>query len=100
MKRKFLVHNALVRWFALCFLTVLSASIVASAGELDERRAVIQRGLNFIYMFGSEEKNLDEYGSDLLWCFYSVWHTSSDRELSESAARMGRELAQRWRKLN
>jgi hypothetical protein len=40
---------------------------------------------------------VDAYGSDLLWCFYTISHTSRDRGLSASAARAGRELARRWR---
>src|SRR5215467_5377883 len=97
--RNSLRQKARVRFFILCVL-VLGASALARAGELEDRRAAIQRGLNFIYSVGLDDQNLEDYGSDLLWCFYSVWHTSSDRQLSESAAHMGRELAQRWRKLN
>lgn len=95
-----LLYSARVRWLVLCCLVVLSTSVAVNAGELEDRRGAIQRGLNFIYSVGSDDQNLADFGSDLLWCFYSVWHTSSDRELSESAARMGRDLARRWRKLN
>lgn len=100
MRRKFFLRNVHVSWFVLFFLISVGASVLATAGELEDRRAAIQRGLNFIYSVGSDDQNLEDYGSDLLWCFYSVWHTSSDRELSKAAARMGRELAQRWRRLN
>ena len=93
-------HKVRVGSFILCCLVVSSTLVTAAAGELEDRRAAIQRGLNFIYSVGSDDQNLEDYGGDLLWCFYSVWHTSSDRELSDTAARMGRELAQRWRKLN
>lgn len=89
-----------MRWFIGCFLFIVGFPIAGSAGKVDNRHVVIQRGLNFIYTVASDDHNLDEYGGDLLWCFYSVWHTSGDRELAESAARMGRELAQRWRKLH
>jgi hypothetical protein len=36
----------------------------------------------------------------MLWCFYTVSHTSRDPQLRGSASRMGRELAQRWRKIH
>lgn len=100
MRQESFSHHGRVRWLVLCFVVVLGASVIGSAGEMEDRRVAIRRGLNFIYSVGSNDQNLEDYGSDLLWCFYSVWHTSSDRELSESAARMGRELARRWRKLN
>src|SRR5262249_8605981 len=67
------------------------------ASPLEDRRAAINRALKFVYATASDETHFDKYGSDLLWCFYSISHTSSDRSLRASAARMGRDLARRWR---
>jgi hypothetical protein len=68
------------------------------AEELDKRGAAIERALAFLHRAASNDANLEEYGADLLWCFYSVSHTAQDRKLRETSAQMGRELAMRWRK--
>lgn len=67
---------------------------------LRDRKAAITRALDFVYTTASDDKNFNRYGSDMLWCFYSIAHTSRDRALSQSAARMGRDLARRWRALH
>jgi hypothetical protein len=64
--------------------------------EADRARA-IDRGLTFIYRTAVDPANFSLYGSDYLWCFYEIAATSSDRRLSERAAAMGRERAERWR---
>ena len=64
---------------------------------MDDRHAAIDRALNFLYKTASDDAAFSRYGADLLWCLYTISHTSSDHELSESARRMGRELAVRWR---
>src|SRR3712207_8083003 len=43
------------------------------------------------------EKNFSEYGSDYLWCFYTLSEALSDTEARTMARRMGRERARRWR---
>jgi hypothetical protein len=89
-----------VRRFLLTLIAVLAASHLLHAGPLEDRRAAIDRALNFVYRTASDDGNLAQFGGDMLWCFYSISHTASDRELSQTAARMGRELAQRWSKLH
>jgi hypothetical protein len=85
----------------ICFLfAVFTTCSTLHAGEVEDRRAAIQRGLEFLHNFASAAANVKQYGFDLMWCFYSIGHTSSDRELSEAATRMGKELAQRWRWLH
>jgi hypothetical protein len=64
--------------------------------EADRRRAV-RRGLRFIYRTALDEKNFEQYGSDYLWCFYTVSESVSDAGLRRMARRMGRERARRWR---
>ncbi|HKV94627.1 MAG TPA: hypothetical protein VJW20_18930 [Candidatus Angelobacter sp.] len=64
----------------------------------DPRHAAIDRALDFLYRSASDQKIFSRHGFDLLWAFYSISHTARERQLRESAARMGRELAFRWRK--
>jgi len=81
--------------------TIHAGSLAPQARiPLQDRKAAINRALNFIYATAANENHFAEHGHDLMWCFYSISHTSRDRELSQSAARMGRELAQRWRQLH
>src|SRR5262245_50559824 len=58
----------------------------------DKARA-IRRGLDFIYRTAKDEKNYAEYGSDYLWCFYTVAATTSDPDLKAHATKMARERA-------
>ncbi|HYH83941.1 MAG TPA: hypothetical protein VEX60_00575 [Pyrinomonadaceae bacterium] len=65
--------------------------------EGDRRRAV-RRGLRFIYRTALDENNFEQYGSDYLWCFYTVGESVSDAGLRRTARRMGVERARRWRR--
>jgi hypothetical protein len=67
---------------------------------LDKRGVAIDRALSFLNRIASNESNIERYGADLLWCFYSISHTSRDPELRDNSTRMGRELAQRWLRLH
>jgi hypothetical protein len=87
-----------VRFLFCCFLAAVAAGSTLQASSLDDRHAAIDRALNFLYTTASDDANFSRYGPDLLWCFYSIAHTASDHQLSESARRMGHELALRWRK--
>src|ERR1700754_2279855 len=58
----------------------------------DKKRA-IRRGLDFIYRTAKDEKNYAEYGSDYLWCFYTIAATTSDPDLKAYAGKMARERA-------
>jgi len=79
-----------------CVLAFAAAGQL-SAAPLDQRHAAIDRALAFLYTTASEDKVFESQGSDLLWCFYTISHTARDRQLRETAGRMGRELAVRWR---
>src|ERR1700722_1571403 len=75
-------------------LAVLAAAIVA--GSLPDRKQAIERGLRFIYQTARDPKNLQNFGEDYLWCFYSIGSTSRDPELAREALRRGRERAAVW----
>ena len=62
-----------------------------------ERARAIRRGLRFIYSTARDEANFEAYGSDYLWCFYTVAESVSDAGVRREARRMGRERARRWR---
>jgi hypothetical protein len=64
--------------------------------EADRERAVT-RGLRFIYQTALDEANFAEYGSDYLWCFYTVSASVADARTRREARRMGLERARRWR---
>ena len=67
--------------------------------ERDRERA-IRRGLRFIYSTALDENNFAQYGSDYLWCFYTVGASVSDPVVRRMARRMGVERARRWRQLH
>jgi hypothetical protein len=65
----------------------------------DKARAV-RRGLEFIYKTAKDRKNFAEYGSDYLWCFYTVASTTSDPDLKARAGKMAQERAREWRRIH
>jgi len=65
--------------------------------EADRRRAV-RRGLRFIYQTALDEQNFAQYGSDYLWCFYTIGAGVSDAGVRREARRMGVERARHWRR--
>jgi hypothetical protein len=65
-----------------------------------ERRRAIRRGMEFIYSVAKRPCHFDEYGSDLLSCFYYISRTSDDAGLRRQAREMGEERARRWRRVN
>jgi hypothetical protein len=62
-----------------------------------ERQRAIQRGMDFIYRVARDPQHFEEYGSDLLSCFYFIASTSQDANLRSLARTMGRERARQWR---
>ena len=64
----------------------------------DSREAVIQRAMNFLFSRASDNAMFSDHGGDLVWAFYTISHTARDRKLRATAAGMGLEMAQRWRK--
>src|SRR5258708_4902107 len=63
----------------------------------EERNRALYRGLKFIYRTSLKHNNFDEYGSDYLWCFYTLSVTVKDERLRQMAREMGAERAARWR---
>lgn len=61
------------------------------------RARAVRRGLSFIYRTALDENNFDQYGSDYLWCFYTIGASVSDAGLRRMARRMGVERARHWR---
>jgi hypothetical protein len=62
-----------------------------------ERQRAIQSGMDFIYRVACDPQHFEEYGSDLLSCFYFIASTSQDASLRSLARKMGRERARQWR---
>lgn len=67
--------------------------------DLDRARA-LRRGLRFIYRTALNSQNFAEYGSDYLWCFYTLSSAMQDESLRREARRMGVERARHWRRLH
>lgn len=64
----------------------------------EERRRAVLRGLRFVYQTALREENFEQYGSDYLWCFYTVSAAVRDPAVRRLARRMGVERARRWRR--
>ncbi|HEV2885035.1 MAG TPA: hypothetical protein VGW36_09270 [Pyrinomonadaceae bacterium] len=67
--------------------------------ESDRQRA-LARGLEFIYKTSLDPKNFENFGSDYLWCFYSLSTAVRHDSLRRAARRMGIERAREWRRLH
>lgn len=65
--------------------------------DLDRARA-LSRGLKFIYRTALNPRNFAEYGSDYLWCFYTLSTVLQDESFKQTARRMGNERARYWRR--
>ncbi|HYE13869.1 MAG TPA: hypothetical protein VD968_05440, partial [Pyrinomonadaceae bacterium] len=65
--------------------------------EADRARAT-RRGLRFIYSTALDEANFRIYGSDYLWCFYTVAESVRDAGVRAMARSMGAERARAWRR--
>jgi hypothetical protein len=63
-----------------------------------ERARAVMRGLRFIYRTSLVEENFGQYGSDYLWCFYTVGQSVSDPSVRAAARRMGLERGREWRR--
>lgn len=63
----------------------------------EDRARAIRRGLRFIYRTALDRDNFAQYGSDYLWCFYTVGAGVSDAGVRRMARRMGVERARVWR---
>jgi len=65
--------------------------------RLAERRAAIQRGMEFIYAIARKPRHFSKCSDDLLYFFYHVAVTARDRNLRTMARTMGEESFSRWR---
>ncbi|HEX8500427.1 MAG TPA: hypothetical protein VF659_07555 [Pyrinomonadaceae bacterium] len=88
---------------ALCLLALLApcAARGQSPGarfRAAERARAVRRGLDFIYRTALDASNFEVYGSDYLWCFYTVGESVSDPAVRRAARRMGVERAREWRR--
>ena len=63
-----------------------------------ERASAVRRGLEFIYRTALDRNNFEVYGSDYLWCFYTVGASVSDASVRRLAHQMGVERARLWRR--
>jgi hypothetical protein len=64
--------------------------------QIPTRVAAIQRGLEFLYRFGSQPDNFDRYGSFLICCFALVAATSRDPKLRQMGRRRAQQITRRW----
>jgi len=86
-----------LRLHVLLLILLVSAFANAQASQAVDRDAAIRRALDFIYhTAASDDATLAQHGHDLLWCLYSIAHTSRDPGLRKTAWRMGRDLAEKW----
>jgi hypothetical protein len=64
----------------------------------EDRARAVRRGLRFIYRTALDRENFEAYGSDYLWCFYTISEGVSDAGVRRLARRMGLERARVWRR--
>jgi hypothetical protein len=64
----------------------------------EDRARAVRRGLRFIYRTALDRENFRGYGSDYLWCFYTVSAGVSDEGVRRLARQMGLERARAWRR--
>jgi hypothetical protein len=67
--------------------------------EADRSRALL-RALAYIGHSADQPANFADYGTDFLYCFYSIAVSARDPELSAAADRLARQAAARWAKLH
>ena len=65
-----------------------------------QKSKAIQRGLVYINSIARKKKNFKDYGSDYIWCFYTISSSSLDPQIKEMAWRMGQALALHWRTMH
>lgn len=60
----------------------------------------IERGLDFIYRFGSERKSFNDYGSFLICCFALLASSSRDSKLRRLGKERAKQFLKRWTRLH
>jgi hypothetical protein len=68
--------------------------------ELRARDAAIERGLDFIYRFGSTQQCFANYGSFLICCFALVATTSRNPKLRSLGRERAKQLLKRWSQMH
>ncbi|HEY6250646.1 MAG TPA: zinc-ribbon domain-containing protein [Candidatus Angelobacter sp.] len=63
-----------------------------------DRNAALERGLQFMYKVASNQEYFSRWGSDLMFCFYTISNTARNQQLREMARKMGQERARQWRR--
>ena len=63
-----------------------------------DRSSAMRRALAYIERSADKPANFADYGTDFLYCFYSIAASARDPELSAAAARLARGTAARWAK--
>ena len=64
-----------------------------------QRHRAMMRALAYIDRSAGVPANFSEFGSDYLYCFYSIAATARDPELQEAARRAGIRSADRWARM-
>lgn len=64
-----------------------------------DRDSAVLRGLRFIYRTALSLENLERWGHDYLWLFYSISVAAADPEAKRMAWRMGEDRARAWRRM-
>jgi hypothetical protein len=67
-----------------------------ASDKIATREAAIQRGLDFVYRFGSKPESFESYGSFLICCFALVGATSRDPKLRQLGRARALQLNRRW----
>jgi len=70
--------------------------MATTAEELRAHNSAIERGLDFIYRFGTTQKCFANYGSFLICCFALVAATSRDPKLRSLGRERAKQLLRRW----
>jgi len=69
---------------------------MATTEELRAHNSAIERGLDFIYRFGTTQNCFANYGSFLICCFALVAATSGDPKLRSLGRERAKQLLRRW----
>src|SRR5215813_11671659 len=65
--------------------------------RIRKRDEAIQRGLDFIYRFGSKAANFEDYGTLMICCFALAGATSRNQKLRKHSRKIAKQLGRRWK---
>jgi hypothetical protein len=86
-----------VVWGLCCALLAILLLGTLRADDAENRHAAIQRGLDYLNRLAADDRNFDDFSSDLLWCFYFIAQTDRDPAMRALGMRTARQMAERWR---